>query len=240
MLSAISGGASFTAVGVAGVLKYEPHPVSPSSNLLGAPSLRFHLFTVVFSHCIVSRYFSFAFLFPQFLRSSTIKMEAQKPAPKYTSPKGMWASKLILRSIMLIFSITLLALAGSLMDLGPFSYIPFLIVAPAGFLSLSWNLAEGICIVTRGGHRGIHPGANVGLDLILWLGLTGMCVTLALLGVGESLASGDESSSSSYSDILNARDHLDSSFSTESDVVNTVSGIARKGQALLGIGAVLE
>ena len=33
-----------------------------------------------------------------------------------------------------------------------------------------WNVAEGICILTRGGRRGIHPGACVGVDLVLWLG----------------------------------------------------------------------
>ena len=131
-------------------------------------------------------------------------MEAQKPPPKYTSPKGMWVSKLVLRIIMLIFAIALVSLAASLVNSFFFSSVTFIIVAPAGFLSLIWNFAEGICVLTRGGHRGIHPGANVALDLILWLGLTGMCVALALLGAGASVVSG------SYYGILYRRDHTES------------------------------
>lgn len=137
---------------------------------------------------------------------------------------------------MLIFSVTLVALAGSLMNLGLFTSIPFLIVAPAGFLSLAWNLAEGICLLTRGGHRGIHPGANVGLDLIIWLGLTATCVVLSLVGVGASVLS-----SSSYSSLLYARNHDSTSYTGFGlDVSNAARAIVSKGQALLGIGAVLE
>jgi len=33
-----------------------------------------------------------------------------------------------------------------------------------------WDVAESICIWKRGGHRGIHPGAIVAIDLIAWLG----------------------------------------------------------------------
>jgi hypothetical protein len=37
-------------------------------------------------------------------------------------------------------------------------------------VSFIWDVAEGICIIARRGHRGIHPGAIVAVDLLLWLG----------------------------------------------------------------------
>ena len=160
-------------------------------------------------------------------------MEAQKPPPKYTSPKGMWVSKLVLRIIMLIFAIALVSLAGSLMGSFLFSSVTFIIVAPAGFLSLIWNFSEAICVLTRGGHRGIHPGANVALDLILWLGLTGVCVALALINRGASVVSG------SYYGILYRRDHTNS-LDLFDDAADTFAGLRSKSQALLGLGAVLE
>lgn len=38
----------------------------------------------------------------------------------------------------------------------------------------------------RAGHRGIHPGANVGLDLILWLAFAATTVINGLVGFGGS------------------------------------------------------
>ncbi len=37
-------------------------------------------------------------------------------------------------------------------------------------VSFIWDVAEGICILARRGRRGIHPGAIVAVDLLLWLG----------------------------------------------------------------------
>ncbi len=37
-------------------------------------------------------------------------------------------------------------------------------------VSIIWNVAEFICVLVRGGHRGIHPGAIVAIDLVLWGG----------------------------------------------------------------------
>ena len=50
-------------------------------------------------------------------------------------------------------------------------------------LSLIWSFSEIICIAVRGGHRGIHPGACVGLDLIIWLVFLVMVIIYALVGV---------------------------------------------------------
>ncbi|KAK5662273.1 hypothetical protein OQA88_8179 [Cercophora sp. LCS_1] len=152
-------------------------------------------------------------------------METGKPAaPPHVSPKGMWISKLGLRGVMIIFGIALLGLAGSLAT-SFLSSLPFLVVGPPGFVSLAWNVAEGICIVTRGGHRGIHPGANVALDLLLWLALVCVCVALWFLGLASS-AIGSYSYFSSYDDLYN-------------DAYYSAREIAGKGQAMLGICAVL-
>lgn len=37
-------------------------------------------------------------------------------------------------------------------------------------VGIIWDVAEGICILARRGRRGIHPGAIVAIDLLLWLG----------------------------------------------------------------------
>lgn len=43
-----------------------------------------------------------------------------------------------------------------------------------------WDVAEGICIFARRGHRGIHPGAVVAMDLLLWLAFIVVAVFYAL------------------------------------------------------------
>lgn len=43
-----------------------------------------------------------------------------------------------------------------------------------------FDVAESICLLVRRGHRGMHPGACVAVDLILWLGFTGGAVYLGL------------------------------------------------------------
>lgn len=37
-------------------------------------------------------------------------------------------------------------------------------------MALIWDVAEFITLCARGGKLGIHPGAHVGLHLVLWLG----------------------------------------------------------------------
>lgn len=43
-----------------------------------------------------------------------------------------------------------------------------------------WDIAESICILTRRGRRGIHPGAIVAIDLLLWLAFIVVAVFYAL------------------------------------------------------------
>ena len=54
-------------------------------------------------------------------------------------------------------------------------------------MTFIWDVAEAISIVKRGGNRGIHPGAVVAVDLILWLGWA--IVDLVMLTSGLVLRS---------------------------------------------------
>lgn len=100
-------------------------------------------------------------------------------------------------------------------------------------VSAIWSLAEGISILVRGGRRGIHPGANVALDLLLWLGLAGGTVALWLLGIAtmvvqSSLGGGWGFDWSDYD-----------SYTGGGDISGKLSSVAGMGQALIGLGATL-
>jgi hypothetical protein len=107
----------------------------------------------------------------------------------------MWVSKLTLRCVTIVFDVIALGLAGSGLGFGflmigpPVSSsrcfcpsVPKLRLILQALVSLCWCVAELICIVKRGGHRGIHPGANVGMDLVLWLGLMACTIMYGLFG----------------------------------------------------------
>jgi hypothetical protein len=59
-----------------------------------------------------------------------------------------------------------------------------------------WDVAELITICARRSHRGIHPGANVALDLLIWLGAA---ASVALLGIFLSMAATNYRPRGSYS-----------------------------------------
>ncbi|CAM1506543.1 Fc.00g061840.m01.CDS01 [Cosmosporella sp. VM-42] len=105
----------------------------------------------------------------------------QKPLPVYTSPKGMWASKLSLRIVSMIFSIVLIGISTSMSSDG-YDITPIVLMVPPAALALLWDFSESICLCVRGGHRGIHPGACVGLDLIIWLGFAIISILFGLFG----------------------------------------------------------
>ncbi|KAK3316804.1 hypothetical protein B0H66DRAFT_592929 [Apodospora peruviana] len=161
-------------------------------------------------------------------------MEQQPPArppPKHISPPGMWASKLTLRIISLVFCIALIGLGGSLASTGIVSVLPFAIMGPPVFAALIWDIAEGICILARGGHRGIHPGANVGVDLLLWLALTACTVILWLIGIASSFLYVYCDSYYDY-DYNYYRDDCD-------NLGYNLNELIGKGRAILGLAAVL-
>ncbi|KAJ3569272.1 hypothetical protein NPX13_g6136 [Xylaria arbuscula] len=79
--------------------------------------------------------------------------------------------KVVLRSICLVLSIVdlaeLIAYQLSSSDLGYWGSVAY----PALATFAAWDIAEFVVILVRKSTaRGIHPGAHVGVELILWLG----------------------------------------------------------------------
>jgi hypothetical protein len=107
-------------------------------------------------------------------------MEQQRAV--HESPKRMWASKLTLRIISTVLDLILIGVSASLGTNWSSPAIIFFL--PPACVAFVWNVAEGISILARGGRRGIHPGACVGVDLILWLGFLVASVMYILFGYG--------------------------------------------------------
>ena len=105
------------------------------------------------------------------------------------------AWKISLRGLATVFAITGIGLQIKVITLtfdrndsndyydSYYGYYNYLWVSPESFaflgLSLIWNCAEFITFCVN--KRGIHPGAHVGLDLILWLGLLAAALTQLLI-----------------------------------------------------------
>ncbi|KAK3395074.1 hypothetical protein B0H63DRAFT_462628 [Podospora didyma] len=160
-----------------------------------------------------------------------------KVPPKYTSPTGMWVTKLILRILSIIFCIAIFGLSGSLSSIGYVDILVLVVATPPVGIAICWDIAEGICILARGGHRGIHPGACVGMDLIIWLGLIASDTLLGFLGLSTDL-----------NNILRCRSSYSSSYYYDSYSYyyncGSLSRLDReevlgKGKAIVGLLAVL-
>ncbi|CAP61614.1 uncharacterized protein PODANS_4_2150 [Podospora anserina S mat+] len=102
--------------------------------------------------------------------------------PQYVSPRSYRVTKLAGRIFSIICCIVAIGLSAGLMadsrTDGVYGFYGIIII-PSTVVCMVWDVAEIICIMKREGNRGIHPGAIVGVDLILWLGL----VFLTLLTV---------------------------------------------------------
>ncbi|KAK4191032.1 hypothetical protein QBC35DRAFT_448649 [Podospora australis] len=112
-------------------------------------------------------------------------MEMIPPQEKYVSPRSTWLTKILLRGASILFCILAAAVGGSLASSTRASPYFMAYVAPAIIVCFVWSIAEGFSIWGRGGHRGIHPGAIVAVDLIIWLGLAFIDV---VLGVSSMLS----------------------------------------------------
>ncbi|KAK4246308.1 hypothetical protein C7999DRAFT_42231 [Corynascus novoguineensis] len=93
--------------------------------------------------------------------------KSAQPAPPHVSPRGTWTTKLALRILQFALALSIIGCAASSAF---WSANALVFITPQAAFSVVWTIADGIAIVVRGGHRGIHPGANVGVDLLLWLG----------------------------------------------------------------------
>ncbi|KFZ12317.1 hypothetical protein V502_07148 [Pseudogymnoascus sp. VKM F-4520 (FW-2644)] len=81
--------------------------------------------------------------------------------------KRLWITKLSLRCVAIVFCLIIVGCCAA-------TYGNPMLIGPAGG-SLLWNIAEGTTlIIRRRAYKGIHPGACVGMDLVLWLALGGM------------------------------------------------------------------
>ncbi|KAM7208412.1 hypothetical protein V8F20_001390, partial [Naviculisporaceae sp. PSN 640] len=136
-----------------------------------------------------------------------------RPCP-HVSPLGMYTTKFSLRLIQFVLSIAVVGLVGSTMQAGFWALGTLIVSAPATVVSICWSLSEMICIYVRAGHRGIHPGACVAVDLLLWLAFIAATAMLSILGIAT------------YNDDYES-------------VSQTLNGVAAKGQALIGLGATL-
>ena len=81
------------------------------------------------------------------------------------------------------------------------------------------------------------PGANVALDLLLWLGFVGGTVTLWLVGIASALVS--SSYYGGYSSYGSYYSNYNSYVNTSSASAATLQTATGKGKALVGLGATL-
>ncbi|KAL2198272.1 hypothetical protein P885DRAFT_76978 [Corynascus similis CBS 632.67] len=93
--------------------------------------------------------------------------QSAPPPPPHLSPRGTWTTKLALRILQFALALSIIGCAASS---APWNGSALVCIGPQASFSVVWTIADGIAVVVRAGHRGIHPGANVGVDLLLWLG----------------------------------------------------------------------
>ncbi|KFZ17301.1 hypothetical protein V501_01831 [Pseudogymnoascus sp. VKM F-4519 (FW-2642)] len=98
--------------------------------------------------------------------------------------KRLWITKLSLRCIAAVLSLVVVGCCA-----GTYFGNPVLLGPAAA--ALVWSIAEGITLfVRRRTYKGIHPGACVGVDLILWLVLGTMAGLQAFVLFDGNVISG--------------------------------------------------
>jgi hypothetical protein len=123
----------------------------------------------------------------------------QQPVRLVPHSKPWHIAKIVLHSLSLTFSLIVLGISVALSLNLSFSVLTVLWTAPQACLAIIWAVAEFITICVRRGHLGIHPGAHVGIHLILWLGF-GIAVGLDGYYLAVSYLFNDYSYYSSYYD----------------------------------------
>jgi len=98
-------------------------------------------------------------------------------SPPPTTP-AWHIAKLVLGGVAIVSSIILIALAASTWGVSEGYAFELVYIVPVAGVALCWQIAEFITLGARGGlsryknslGRGIHPGAHVGMHLVLWMG----------------------------------------------------------------------
>ncbi|KAI3391448.1 hypothetical protein diail_7337 [Diaporthe ilicicola] len=133
-------------------------------------------------------------------------VELPKPEPFRTS-KPFAVAKFALGSFNLVFAIVALGLTlGLVTDSYAFdSFIAVIICLSLAVASIIWQFAEHITLAVRKEWRSIHPGAHVGVRLVLWflgiLEVASLCISLSYELSSYTLDSdcaGSDSGSSGY------------------------------------------
>ncbi|KAK4133956.1 hypothetical protein BT67DRAFT_422656 [Trichocladium antarcticum] len=161
-------------------------------------------------------------------------MDSRAPPP-HISPMAMWISKLALRIVQFALAIAIIGCVASLLHSHVWGIAVLVTILPQAAISATWSFSEAICLLVRRGHRGIHPGANVALDLLLWLAFVAGTVLLGLFGLAASvlLSKPPPRSGPTYQyDYLWYGSGKDSWVRKPNPVVG-------RGRALLGLGAML-
>ncbi|ROT36673.1 hypothetical protein SODALDRAFT_401571 [Sodiomyces alkalinus F11] len=108
----------------------------------------------------------------------------QPPQPRLVPfHKGWHVTKIVFRSLDLAFSIIVLALAIYVVIVFG-DLLAIVLISPPAILAIIWETAEFITLCARGGRVGIHPGAHVGLHLIIWLA---WCVAVGFIATRFAL-----------------------------------------------------
>ncbi|KAM5352028.1 hypothetical protein ACJ41O_004751 [Fusarium nematophilum] len=88
----------------------------------------------------------------------------------YVSSKGVWTARLCFRIFSVLSCIVLYGLAIAALYGSDPSVMPLIMIGSPAGVALIWSFVDCVMLCASRGHRGIHPGACVGVDLILWLG----------------------------------------------------------------------
>lgn len=91
-------------------------------------------------------------------------------ADKIVSSRGFYIAKIVMGCLILAFDVVVFGLSGGIAANYFYGgYYGLVFTLPVAILSFLWQVAEFITLCVQK-QRGIHPGAHVGMHLIIWLG----------------------------------------------------------------------
>lgn len=105
----------------------------------------------------------------QFQQYQQFQQQQQHPAYVANAVKAWVLTRIALHAADIICCIVAIGISFHVGTFSETGYI-FTLCTPIFFLALVWDLAEIITWFCRKRKAGIHPGAHVGVSLIIWLG----------------------------------------------------------------------